>query len=154
MKTLNLFLITTTFFFTSTGLKAQEKETKVTDTASKNSGLTITTVDSGGKIFTAVEHEPEFKGGTQAFYKYLSSSVHYPADAVKNHVQGKVFIFFIVEKDGSLSNLKIVRSVSQDLDAESMRVIKDSPKWNPGTQNGKPVRVAYTMPISFTLSGR
>jgi TonB family protein len=106
------------------------------------------------KIFTAVEHEPEFKGGMQAFYKYLSSSVHYPADAVKNHIQGKVFISFIVEKDGSLSDLKIVRSVSPDLDAETMRVIKASPNWNPGTQNGKPVRVAYTMPMSFTLEGR
>ena len=106
------------------------------------------------KIFTTVEHEPEFKGGPQEFFKYLRSSIHYPANAVENHIQGKVFISFIVEKDGSLSDLKIVRSVSPDLDAETMRIIKASPNWIPGTQNGKPVRVAYTIPISFTLSGK
>jgi TonB family protein len=103
------------------------------------------------KIFTAVEHEPEFKGGINAFYNFLRDNIHYPEKAKRNNIQGKVFISFVVEKDGRLTNLKIERGVSEDLDAEALRVIQASPNWNPGTQNGRPVRVAYTMPLSFAL---
>ncbi|MDB5136647.1 MAG: energy transducer TonB [Mucilaginibacter sp.] len=90
----------------------------------------------------------------QAFYTYLTHTMHYPVKAKEHNIQGKVFISFIVEKDGSLSDIKIIRSVSEDLDAEALRVIKGSPNWNPGIQNGKPVRVAYTMPLSFALASR
>lgn len=145
-------LITIPVILSFSIVKAQVSGTKTTDTTSKSANVTITTVDKNGMIFTAVEHEPEFKGGTQAFYKYLRDAIHYPANAVKNHIEGKVFISFVVEKDGSLSDVKIVRSVSDDLDAEALRVIKASPNWEPGTQNGKPVRVAYTMPLSFSLA--
>jgi len=107
---------------------------------------------SDQKIFTAVEHEPGFKGGNIAFLKYLQGNIHYPAQSREKHIQGKVFISFIVEKDGSLSDLKVVRGVSDDLDAEALRVLQESPKWDPGIQNGRAVRVAYTIPVSFTLS--
>ena len=103
------------------------------------------------EIFTAVEHEPEFKGGITAFYNFLRNNMHYPEKAKRNNIQGKVFISFVVEKDGSLTNIKVSKGASEDLDAEALRVIKASPNWNPGTQNGKPVRVAYTMPLSFSL---
>ena len=106
------------------------------------------------KIFTAVEKDPIFKGGIGKFYQYLSENLHYPANAVKNHLQGKVFITFVVEKDGKLTDVKVVRGVSEDIDAEAIRVIKGSPKWDPGTQNGRPVRVQYTMPLNFTLTGK
>jgi protein TonB len=138
------------FFFSV--VKAQVNSGKATDTASKNSVVTITTVDSTGKIFTAVEHEPEFKGGIAAFYRFLRDNIHYPENARLNKIQVKVFISFVVEKDGSLTNIKVLKGVSKDLDAEALRVIKASPNWNPGTQNGKPVRVAYTMPLSFALA--
>jgi TonB family protein len=104
------------------------------------------------KIFTAVEHEPGFKGGVMAFLKYLQRNMHYPAQSREKHIQGKVFISFIVERDGSLSNLKVVRGVSDDLDAEALRVLQESPKWDPGIQNGRVVRVAYTIPVTFKLS--
>jgi periplasmic protein TonB len=146
-------LITITIILSFAVAKAQVNTAKTTDTASKSSGVTITTVDSTGKIFTAVEYEPTFKGGITAFYNFLRGNMHYPEKAKRNNIQGKVFISFVVEKDGSLTNIKVSKGVSEDLDAEALRVIKASPNWNPGTQNGKPVRVAYTMPLSFALQG-
>jgi protein TonB len=142
MKTLKPLLLTLSILFASTIVRAQDSspgDNNKADTA---------------KVYTAVEHEPEFKGGVQAFYAYLTHTIHYPAKAREHNIQGKVFISFIVEKDGSLSDIKIVRSVSEDLDAEALRVIKGSPHWNPGLQNGKPVRVAYTMPLSFALASK
>ncbi|MBV8390030.1 MAG: energy transducer TonB [Mucilaginibacter sp.] len=106
------------------------------------------------KIFTAVEQEPSFPGGLEKFYKFLQSNIRYPAVAFEKKVQGKVFISFVVEKDGSLTDIKVVRGIGSGCDEEAVRVIGISPKWKPGIQNGRPVRVQYTMPISFTLVGR
>jgi periplasmic protein TonB len=103
-------------------------------------------------IFTAVEHEPEYPGGITEFYKYLAQTIRYPAEDRKDRTQGKVYICFIVEKDGSLSDIKTVRAPSTSLGAEGIRVVSGSPKWIPGTQNGKKVRVQYTVPISFKLN--
>jgi TonB family protein len=100
-------------------------------------------------VFSAVEKEPQFPGD---FGSFLARNIRYPAADKDNNVQGKVFIQFIVEKDGSLSNFKILRAPDQTLGDESIRVLSASPKWIPGYQNGKPVRVMYTVPISFTLS--
>jgi protein TonB len=106
------------------------------------------------RIYTAVEKLPVFPGGFQAFYKYLAQNIHYPASAVKDHIQGKVYVTFVVEKDGSLTDMKIMKSVSADIDAEAIRVLNSSPQWNPGSQNGRPVRVQFTVPIDFTLSAK
>jgi TonB family protein len=103
------------------------------------------------KIFSAVEQIPQFPGGTQAFYRFLMTNIRYPATAFEKHIQGKVFLTFVIEKDGGLTDIKVIRSVSPDIDAEALRVMNMSPKWVPGIQNGKPVRVMYTIPISFTL---
>jgi len=100
------------------------------------------------QIFQAVEQEPSFPG----FNAYLSKNIHYPAVDKENNVQGKVFLTFVVEKDGSLTDIKVVRSPDESLSDEAIRVLKGSPRWKPGIQNGKPVRVQYTVPISFTLS--
>ncbi len=105
------------------------------------------------KIFTAVEIEPSFPGGIAAFYKFTQQSIQYPPDAAKNRIQGRVYLSFIVERDGSLSEIKIARGVSEDLNAEALRLINTSPKWNPGIQNGRTVRVTYTIPVIFTLAG-
>lgn len=102
-------------------------------------------------IFVSVQKVPEFPGGIDKLYHFLMVNIRYPATAREHNTQGKVIISMVVEKDGSLSCVKVVRSVSEDLDNEALRVIKLSPKWNPGMQNGVPVRVAYSIPISFTL---
>jgi protein TonB len=106
------------------------------------------------RIFTVVEQEPVFPGGFQSFYKFLAKNVHYPASAVQNHIQGKVFVTFVVETDGSLTDMKVVKSVSPDIDAEAIRVLKSSPNWKPGLQNGKPVRIQFAVPIDFSLSAK
>jgi protein TonB len=110
------------------------------------------TEDDGNKIFTSVEQVPEFPGGLDAFIKYLSRNIKYPAVARENNTQGKVFVSFVCEKDGSLTDVKVARGIGDGCDEEAVRVIKASPHWKPGIQNGRPVRVAYSVPINFTLS--
>ena len=104
------------------------------------------------KVFDVVEQMPEFVGGQAELMKFLAENVHYPEAAYKVGKQGRVIVTFIVEADGSVSNAKIVKKVSDELDAEALRVIGTMPKWKPGMQNGKEVRVKYTIPITFRLS--
>jgi len=103
-------------------------------------------------VFTSVEQVPEFKGGIEAFGKFLMTNIRYPKAAHDNNVQGRVIITFVVEKDGSLSNMKVVRGIGSGCDEEAVRVLSMSPAWKPGIQNGKPVKVQYSVPISFTLT--
>jgi protein TonB len=117
-----------------------------------NSDVKAVTEEDPNKIFTAVEKEPAFPGGEDAFIKYLGKNIHYPAIAKENNVQGKVFLSFVVERSGALTDIKVVRGIGSGCDDEAVRVLKNSPKWAPGIQNGRPVRVAYTIPVSFTLS--
>ncbi|MNL41233.1 Gram-negative bacterial tonB protein [compost metagenome] len=86
------------------------------------------------------------------FYAYLSKAIRYPAPAQEANVQGKVFLSFIVEKNGSLTDIKVERKLGYGTDEEAVRVLKASPKWIPGIQNGRPVRVKYNIPISFALA--
>nr|WP_294943884.1 M56 family metallopeptidase [uncultured Mucilaginibacter sp.] len=112
---------------------------------------------SGGlteAIFTAVEQQPGFPGGNEACAKYLSTNIRYPADARKNKVQGRVVTSFVVNKDGTIGDVKVLRGIGYGADEEAVRVIKNMPKWYPGMQNGRAVNVQYTLPISFTLDGR
>ena len=103
-------------------------------------------------IFVVVESMPEFPGGAQAMYKFLSENVKYPVIAQENGIQGRVICQFTVNKDGSLVDIEVVRSGGDpSLDKEAIRVIKSMPKWNPGKQRGKPVRVKYTIPVNFKL---
>lgn len=101
--------------------------------------------------YTVKEALPTFKGGESAFGHYLSESIRYPKRAMDKGIQGRVTLSFVIEKDGSLTNIKVLNSVDPELDAEAIRVIRQSPKWNPGLQHGIPVRVVYTIPINFTL---
>ncbi|HTK18776.1 MAG TPA: M56 family metallopeptidase [Mucilaginibacter sp.] len=103
------------------------------------------------KVFTQVENVPNYPGGVNKFYKFLQQNIKYPAEARNKKIEGKVFVSFIVEKDGSLSTFKVLRDPGAGCGAEALRVMKLSPKWNPGIQNRHKVRVQYTMPISFTL---
>ncbi len=103
-------------------------------------------------IYSSVDEFPEFPGGTNAMMNFLSSNLKYPESAKNNKQQGKVFISFVVEKDGGITDVKVMRGVCEDIDAEAIRVVKSMPKWKPGKQEGKPVRVHYTLPITFKLN--
>lgn len=102
--------------------------------------------------FTAVEKLPTFPGGDKAFGNFLASHIRYPKVAKDEKIQGRVIVSFIVEKDGSLTNIKILRDIGGGAGPEAVRVLSESPAWNPGIQNGKKVRVSYTMPVNFTLA--
>jgi protein TonB len=104
------------------------------------------------QIFTSVEQVPEFPGGLEKFGAYLGKSIRYPAVARENGTQGRVICTFVVEKDGSLTDIKVTRGIGSGCDEEAVRVLKNSPHWKPGIQNGRPVRVQYSVPISFTLA--
>ena len=102
-------------------------------------------------VFEALELQPTFPGGMDKFYKYLSKAIRYPSMAQEQGVQGKVFLSFIIEKNGTLTDIKVVKTLGAGTDEEAVRVLKGSPKWMPGIQNGKEVRVKYNIPISFSL---
>ena len=103
-------------------------------------------------VFVVVESMPEFPGGQQALFKYLSENVKYPVIAQENGIQGRVICQFVVNKDGSIVDVEVVRSGGDpSLDKEAIRVIKSRPKWKPGKQRGKAVRVKYTVPVNFKL---
>lgn len=103
------------------------------------------------EVFMVVEKMPEFPGGIQELMSFLSKNIKYPASAMAKNVQGRVIVQFVVEKDGTLTEFKVMRSVDPDLDAEALRVMKEMPKWKPGMQRGQVVRVKYTVPVTFRL---
>ena len=102
-------------------------------------------------IHVSVEIMPEFPGGTAALMKYLSGNIKYPTISQETGSQGKVIVQFVVDKDGTITNPEVVRGVDPYLDKEAVRVISSMPKWKPGVQNGKKVRVKYTVPVVFRL---
>ena len=103
------------------------------------------------KVFDVVEEMPSFPGGQGALMQYLASNIKYPVVAQENGVQGRVIVSFVVERDGSISDVKVARSVDPSLDREAQRVVKSMPRWSPGKQNGSTVRVKYTVPVVFRL---
>lgn len=105
-----------------------------------------------GEVFQVVEEMPEFPGGMAECMKWLGQNIKYPAEAKEKGVQGRAIVQMVVEKDGTITNAKVVRGVDPLLDAEALRVVNQSPKWKPGMQKGEAVRVKYTLPIMFKLS--
>ena len=103
------------------------------------------------EIFTVVEKDPQFPGGDEALYKYLVTNAHYPEEAKSHGIQGTVYLQFIVERDGTISNINVLRSPSDLLSNEARRLVKAMPRWKAGKQRGKSVRVLYTLPINFSL---
>ncbi|MCX2474274.1 energy transducer TonB [Pedobacter sp. MC2016-05] len=103
--------------------------------------------------FVSVEKQPAYPGGIVKFYQYMKNEIKYPEVAKNNKIQGKVFLSFIVEKNGKLTDVIVVRSLSKETDAEAVRVIKNSPNWNPGVLDGMPVRVKYNIAVNFNFSG-
>ena len=103
------------------------------------------------EIFQIVEEMPQFPGGEQKLMEYVAKNIKYPQIARETGIQGRVFVGFVVEPDGSISNVKLLRGIGGGCDEEAMRVIKSLPKWKPGKQRGKPVRVSYQIPVNFRL---
>ena len=103
------------------------------------------------KIFEVVEQMPSFPGGQAALFEFLSKNIRYPVVAEENGIQGRVIVTFVVERDGSITDVRVVKSVDPSLDKEAVRVTKSMPHWNPGMQNGGPVRVKFTLPVTFRL---
>lgn len=101
------------------------------------------------KIYDVVEQMPQFPGGPQEIFRFLHETIKYPEKSKRAGINGRVIVTFVVEKDGSISQAKITKSVSEELDAEALRVIGAMPKWTPGRQDGKAVRVRYTLPVTF-----
>lgn len=106
------------------------------------------------KIFVAVEQPAEFPGGTAAMMKWLNNNIRYPEAAQQNDIQGKVVVNFVVEKDGSIAQVKIAKGVDKDLDREAIRVVKKMPRWQPGKNNGVPVRSYFNLPVTFRLQNQ
>jgi TonB family protein len=96
---------------------------------------------------------PQFPGGPAALFEFLSKNIQYPKDAEKAKLQGRVIVTFVVKKDGSIADAKVVKSVAPSLDAEALRVINAMPNWTPGKQGGQPVNVKYTVPLTFRVEG-
>ena len=107
--------------------------------------------DEKEAIYFTVENHPEFPGGVIALRLFVANTLEYPVAAQKLGIQGKVFVSFVVDKEGNVVNAKIARGVDPLLDQEALRVVNSLPKWKPGTERGQPVNVGYTMPINFAL---
>ena len=103
------------------------------------------------EVFTIVEEMPSYPGGDMKMYEYLGKNIKYPQIARESGIQGRVFVNFVVEPDGSVSNVKVLRGIGGGCDEEAIRVVKSMPKWKPGKQRGKAVRVSYTLPVVFKL---
>lgn len=108
--------------------------------------------DTNNEIFTAVEEPADFPGGVSAFNQYVKANLHYPQEAQKNNIQGRVFAQFVVEKDGSVSDVKVVRGIGGGADEETVRILSDMPKWQPGVQNGHAIRQLFTVPVNFIIN--
>ena len=103
-------------------------------------------------VYQIAEEMPEFPGGVEALMDFVGKNVKYPEEAKEKEISGRVFVSFVIEKDGSVNEVKVMRGIGGGCDEEAVRVIKGMPKWKPGIQKGKPVRVSYMMPINFKLS--
>ena len=134
MKALIKNTLILAFLFTFTTTYAQETNTEIKKDP-----------------FVFVENPPEYPGGDKARLSFLSENIHYPKDAIDAGIQGNIYVQFIIEKDGSVSNVKILRGITPSMDKEVIRVIKLMPKWKPGTQKGRAVRAQFNMPVRFIL---
>jgi periplasmic protein TonB len=103
-------------------------------------------------IYEKVDSMPEFPGGQAEMYKFLADNIKYPNDCIEKGIQGKVYVKYVVMKDGSIHNIEIIKSAHKLLDEEAIRVVKSMPNWSPGTIQGTPVNVYYMLPISYSLS--
>ena len=136
---------------TQSGTATHETATPVAASSGGGEGL-IPATDNTVYEGSVIEKYPEFEGGMAAWAKFIQRNLRYPEEAMEKETQGKVFVSFVVEKDGSISNVSVIKGIGNGCDEEAIRVIKKSPKWKPGQQHNTTVRVRYTMPLAFMLN--
>jgi protein TonB len=143
-----------------TGLATQDDLSAKVNTEVPTEDIEVEVKDEGPKvietpvqaeIFTVVEEQPGYPGGEEARIAFLQTNIKYPEEAKELGIQGKVFVTFVVEVDGSITDVRVLRGIGGGCDEEAIRVIKSMPKWVPGKQRGVPVRVQFNLPIKFTL---
>ena len=110
------------------------------------------TPDRVDQVFLVVEEDPEYPGGPEALYQFIAENMRYPQEAKERGITGRVFVTFVVEKDGSTGDIKVLRDIGGGCGEEAVRVVGMMPKWKPGKQRGKPVRTQYNLPVVFNLS--
>jgi protein TonB len=103
------------------------------------------------RVFTQIDQFPEFPGGTEGLKQYVKENIRYPEKAKKAGIEGRVVLQFFIDKDGSVIDEKVIRSLDKDCDKEAVRLVRNMPKWKPGLQEGKPLKVMYTLPVTFRL---
>lgn len=113
--------------------------------------MTLSSEAQTDKVYDRVEVMPEFPGGMQGLFEYMQNNVNYPKEAKNQKIEGRVIVSFIVEKDGSISEVHPLTAVHPLLDKEAMRLVNEMPRWKPGTEKGKAVRVSFALPVSFKL---
>ena len=124
------------------------------DVKAKDQASQDTEPQSDNKVYKSVEQMPRFPGGEVALMRYLQENIKYPPEAAKKDIEGRVVVQFIIDKTGEVGEVKVVRPISEELDAEAVRVVKTLPKFEPGRQDGEAVSVWYTLPISFKLQSK
>lgn len=141
MKYLNYLSIVTTLLFASLAAYAQN-----------DSGAENLLMESKDAIFEIVEEMPAPPGGSRALYEYFEKKLCYPIVAIERGIEGRVYVNFVIEKDGSITNVKVSQGIGSGCDEEAVRLVKSMPKWNPGKRHGQPVRVRYSIPVIFKLN--
>jgi protein TonB len=137
LKSLSLFALLVMVFAFSLNVNAQEKKTENSDV-----------------VFTVVENEAEFPGGVEAMNRFMAENIKYPTLAKQKNIEGKVIISFIVEKNGTLSDIRTIKDIGEGCGDEGVRIVKLMPKWKPAKQKGQPVRQQFLLPISFVLTNK
>ncbi|NJN26049.1 MAG: energy transducer TonB [Cyclobacteriaceae bacterium] len=127
------------------------EDTRIEEVVYQENKQEILPDEKADEIFTIVQEQPSPVGGMKAFYEYVGDNLRYPQRASRIGIEGRVFVEFVVERDGSLSDIKVAKGIGGGCDEEAIRVISGAPKWNAGKQRGKPVRVRMVMPIVFKL---
>ena len=154
MKKELLFAALTSVSLLLAGCNANPQQTETaapdaSDTATETAAPAPTPTDS---VYEVAEVMPEFPGGTQALFKFISENLEYPQHAIDGQIEGRVVVQFVVDKTGKVGNIQVVRSIDKLLDQAAIDVVRALPAWKPGMQNGQPVNVRYTLPVSFKLS--
>jgi len=134
-----------------TTIVSQEDQTEFVE-ISNDVPIVVEEPEEEQQIFQVVENMPEFPGGTQALLQYLKKNIKYPTICQEQGIQGRVVVQFVVNKDGSIVDPEVIKPINPYLDKEALRVVSTMPKWKPGEQRGKPVRVKFTLPVQFKLS--
>lgn len=129
----------------------QQTETAAPDESGTTAETAAPTPMPTDSVYEVAEVMPEFPGGTQALFEFISKNLEYPQNAIDSQIEGRVIVQFVVDKAGKVDNIQVVRSIDKMLDQAAIDVVRALPAWKPGMQNGKPVNVRYTLPIAFKL---